>query len=46
MSTLLIIRKNIPNTTFDLTLANKKIFSKNLSLLSLSNIRKVETTIL
>lgn len=45
MFVLFIIRKSILKTIFDLTLANKKLSLKNLILLSLSNIEKVETII-
>ena len=45
MSVLLMIKKGILSTIFRLTSANKKLFSKNLSLLSLSKIEKVETII-
>ena len=38
--------KGILSTILGQTLANKKHFSKNLSLLSLSNMEKVETMIL
>ena len=43
---LLIFKKDISSTTSQLTSANKKLFLKNLSLLSLFNIEKVETIIL
>ncbi len=36
----------MPKTISDLTLANKKLSSKNLTLLSLFNIKKVKTIIL
>ncbi len=45
MSALLMVKKNIPSTMFGLISANKKLSSKNLSLSSLSNMEKVETTI-
>ena len=45
MSTLLILRKEILIIISSLTLINKKLFLKNLSLLSLSNTKKIETTI-
>ena len=43
---LLIIRKGISRITSNLTLANKKFSSKNFSLPSSSNMKKIETTIL
>ena len=46
MSTLFMIKKSIPKTISDLTSANRKLFSKNLSLPSLFDIEKVEITIL
>lgn len=46
MSTLLIIKKSIIIITSGLTLVNKKLFLKNLTLLFLSNMKKMETTIL
>ena len=46
MTILFMIKKNFLNIRFGLTLANRKLFSKNLSLLSLSDMKKVETTIL
>ena len=45
MSVLLIVRKNILKTTFSLIFVNKKLFFHNLSLLSLSNIEKINITI-
>ncbi len=45
ISALLIVRKKIPSITSGLILANRKLSSKNLSLPSLSDIEKVETTI-
>ena len=42
----LIVKKNILKTKSSLILANKKFFLKNLSLLSLFNMEKIETTIL
>ncbi len=41
-----MVRKGIPSTMSGLTSANKKLSSKNLSLLSLSDIEKVQITIL
>lgn len=46
MSVLLVARKDIPNTTSNLISANRKLSLKNLSLLFLSDTRKMETTIL
>ncbi len=46
ISVLLIVRKDIASITSGLTLANKKLFSKNLSLLSLFDMEKMKTTIL
>ena len=40
-----MVKKSIPNTISGLTLANKKFFLKNLSLLFLSDTEKVENTI-
>ncbi len=40
-----MVKKGILSTMFGLTSANKKLSSKNLSLPSLSNTEKVETTI-
>ncbi len=45
MSALFMVRKSIPSITSSLTSANRKLSSKNLSLPSLSNMKKVETTI-
>ncbi len=41
-----MVKKSILSTMSDLTSANKKLSSKNLSLTSLSDTDKVETTIL
>ncbi len=41
-----MVKKGILSTTFDLTLANKKLSSNNFSLLSLSDTEKVKTTLL
>lgn len=46
ISALLMVRKTIQNTIASLTLGNKKPYSRNLSLLSLFDREKVETTIL
>ena len=46
MSALFMIKKSIPYIVFSLASANKKLFSKNLFLLFLSNTKKVEITIL
>ena len=46
ISTLLKVRKGIPRTTFGLTFAIRKIFSKNLTLSAWSVIEKTITTIL
>lgn len=40
-----MIKKDIPSTISGLISANRKLFSKNLFLLSLSYIEKIETTI-
>ncbi len=40
-----MIRKSIQKIISNLTLANKKLLSKNLILLSLSYMEKIETTI-
>ncbi len=40
-----MVKKSISSTISDLTLVNKKLFLKNLSLPSLSDMEKVETTI-
>ena len=45
MSTLLKIKKSISKTIFKLTLANKKVFLKNLIFLSLLFIKKTAITI-
>ena len=46
MSTLLKVRKSIPSTISRLILANKKVFWKNWTLLSLSLIKQSAMTIL
>ena len=46
MSTLLIIQKKILKTIFSLKFANKKFSLKNLTLLTIFNIKKIKTTIL
>ena len=46
MSALLLVRRGIPKILSGLTSANKKLSSKNLSLLSLFDMEKVETTFL
>ncbi len=40
-----MVKKGIPKITIGLILANRKLSSKNLSLLSLFNTKKIETTI-
>lgn len=45
MLTLLIVRINISSLISGLISANKKLSLKNLILLFLSNIKKIETTI-
>ncbi len=40
-----MIKKGIPSTTSGLTSVNKKLFLKNLSLPSLSDMEKIETII-
>lgn len=46
ISILFMVRKYILKTISSLILANKKLFSKNLILLSLFNMEKIDTTIL
>lgn len=45
MSILRMIKKSISKTTFGLTLANKKLYLKNLSLAYLFNTEKIEISI-